>query len=79
MSEIKKCIKSMPFDKLEEFLVEIGEPKYRAKQIFKWLSLGVTSFDEMSDLSKNLRQKLSEISFITTSNRSEERRVGQEC
>ena len=58
-------IKSMTLEELTAWLKEQGEPAFRAKQIFQWLYRGVTSFDEMSNLSKALRQKLSEISFIT--------------
>ena len=64
MIENKVCIKSMTLPKLEEFLVSMGEPKYRAKQIFKWLSQNVKSFDEMSDISKKLREKLNENCYI---------------
>jgi len=47
-------------------LAEMGEPEYRAKQIFSWLAKGAVSFDEMSNLSKALRGKLDERYFITT-------------
>lgn len=42
----------------------MGLPGYRAKQVFRWLGRGVTSFEEMSDLSKALRQELDETYFI---------------
>ena len=58
-------IKSFLPSELEVLLQEMGEPKYRAKQIFRWLHLGVTSFDEMSDLSKALRSKLEERFCLT--------------
>ena len=58
-------IKSLLPAELETVLQEMGEPKYRAKQIFRWLHLGVTSFEEMSDLSKNLRAKLEERFCLT--------------
>lgn len=58
-------IKSMTLEELTAWLKEQGEPAFRAKQIFHWLYRGVTSFDEMSDLSKALRQKLSENCFLT--------------
>ena len=63
--EEKVSIKSLLPQELEVLLAEMGEPKYRAKQIFKWLHQGVTSFDEMSDISKALRAKLDEKCFIT--------------
>ncbi len=52
-------IKSMLPEEIEAALKELGEPKYRAKQIFQWLSRGVRSFEEMTNLSKPLREKLS--------------------
>ena len=58
-------IKSMTQEELTSWFKEQGEPAFRAKQVFRWLYRGVTSFDQMSDLSKGLRQKLSETCFIT--------------
>ena len=52
-------IKSMLPGEIEAALRELGEPKYRAGQIFQWLSRGVRSFEEMTNLSKPLREKLS--------------------
>ncbi len=46
-------------DELTEFVESIGEPKYRAKQIFKGLhARRLLSFDEMTDLPKGFREKL---------------------
>lgn len=59
-------LKNLTFEELEEFLVGMGEKKFRAKQIFAWLHRGVTSFDEMTDLSVALRKKLAEVSFVST-------------
>ena len=53
-----KNIKSMLPDEIEADFLKMGEPKYRAKQVFKWLGRGVASFDEMSDVPKGLREKL---------------------
>ncbi len=51
---------------LEEFVVAIGEPKFRAKQIYKWIyQKREHSFYEMSDLPKDLRYKLDEIAIIS--------------
>ena len=58
-------IKSMTLEELTVRFKEQGEPAFRAKQVFQWLYRGVTSFDEMSNLSKTLRQKLQENCFIT--------------
>ena len=58
-------LRSMTLEGLTAWLKEQGEPAFRAKQIFHWLYRGVTSFDEMSDLSKALRQKLAGQCFLT--------------
>lgn len=47
-------------EEIEELLVELGEPKYRAKQVFKWIGRGIGDIDEMSDIPKSLREKLKE-------------------
>ncbi len=54
-----KNIKSMLPEEIAADFEALGLPKYRAKQVFKWLGRGVASFDEMSDLPKDLRSKLS--------------------
>ncbi len=53
-----KDILSMLPQEIEGELAALGEPKYRAKQIFDWLSRGVRDFDEMTNLSKALKEKL---------------------
>lgn len=58
-------IKSMTLEELTAWLKSQGEPGFRAKQIFRWIYRGVTSFDEMTDLSKSLREKLKETCFLT--------------
>ncbi|MGW8114716.1 23S rRNA (adenine(2503)-C(2))-methyltransferase RlmN [Caproicibacterium sp. NSD3] len=57
-------IKSMTISELETYLAEIKEPKFRAKQIFLWLQNGVTSFSEMTNLSKCLRETLQKNCYI---------------
>jgi len=59
-------LKDFEFEELCEFLKELGEPKFRGGQIFEWLSRGVESFDEMTNISKATREKLSRVSFIST-------------
>lgn len=58
-------IKSMTLEELTAWFKEQGEPAFRAKQVFHWLYRGAASFEEMSDLSKALRQKLGETCFLT--------------
>ena len=48
----------MTIEELKQFAVEMGEKPFRGKQIFIWLSRGVQSFDEMTDLPKSLRERL---------------------
>ncbi len=59
-------IRSMLPEELEEAFQQMGEPKYRAGQVFDWLTRGVASFDEMTNLPKGLRQKLNQEYFIPT-------------
>ena len=58
-------IKAMLPDEIAAALAELGEPKYHAKQVFQWLARGVESFDEMTDVSKKLRETLKREFFIT--------------
>ncbi|MCI8330202.1 MAG: 23S rRNA (adenine(2503)-C(2))-methyltransferase RlmN [Oscillibacter sp.] len=53
-------LKSMAPPELREFFLSIGEPAFRGKQVFSWLSRGAASFDEMSNLPASLRQGLRE-------------------
>ena len=55
---MKQDIKSMNLAELSQALQALGEPQFRAKQVFTWLHKGARSFDEMTNLSKTLRQKL---------------------
>ena len=47
---MKQDIKSMTLYEITQAFAELGEPKFRAKQVFVWLHKGVTSFDEMTNL-----------------------------
>lgn len=60
-------LKSMTLEELTAWVKEQGEPAFRARQIFKWIYRGVTSFSEMTDLSKSLREKLEQQAFLTES------------
>lgn len=62
---MKQDIKSMNYPEISAALKEMGEPAFRAKQIFVWLHKGVKSFDEMTNLSKALREKLDGQYYIT--------------
>lgn len=56
----------MTMTEMTAFLKSLGEPAFRGKQIFQWLHRGVTSFDDMTNLSKALRKKLEEQCYITS-------------
>ena len=54
-------IKSLTLPELQEEMEKIGEKKFRAGQIYEWMHVKlVDSFDEMTNLSKGLREKLKE-------------------
>ena len=54
-------LRSLPMEELTVQLKSNGYPAFRAKQIREWLDRGVTDFDQMTNLPKDLRQKMSEI------------------
>lgn len=57
----KQDIKSMTLPEIQGTCEEMGLPKFRAKQIYTWLQkYGVESFDEMSNISKDLRKLFNE-------------------
>lgn len=58
-------LKSMDLQEMTELMRLQGEPAFRGKQVFRWLHRGITSFEEMTDLSKALREKLSDACYIT--------------
>ncbi len=56
---MKKDLRSMSLSQLEEEILGLGEPKFKAKQIYSWLHQHqVSSVDEMTNISKALREKL---------------------
>ena len=63
----KKDIKSFSFDELNNEIVSMGEKSFRARQIYDWLHVKlVRSFDEMTNLSNDLRSRLKENYNLTT-------------
>ena len=53
-------LKSMTAAEIGQVLKELGQPAFRAKQVFSWLHKGVRSYEEMSNLPKALREVLAE-------------------
>lgn len=65
--QLKESIYSLRLDELKQWLDENGEKSFRAGQIYEWLyEKRVKSFDDMSNLSKGLREKLKENFALTT-------------
>ena len=65
----KMSIYSIRLDQLEEYMISIGEKKFRAKQIYDWLyKKRVTDFSEMKNIPKSLQEKLKDEFEITTLN-----------
>ena len=55
-----KHLRSMTIPELSQLLKELGQPAFRAKQVFTWLHKGVRSYGEMTNLPKALRDILEE-------------------
>lgn len=59
-------LKGLTLDELEAFAGRLGEPRYRGRQIGRWLyQRGATSFSEMTDLPAALRARLAEEADVT--------------
>lgn len=59
-------IKSLTIEELQDETASLSLPRYRSRQIYKWLhQSGAESFDEMTDIGKNLRERLSEDFYIS--------------
>ncbi len=64
---MKTDINSLTYEKLNSVIEKLGQPTFRAKQIYTWLhKYGVSSFDEMTNISKQLREILADNYFIST-------------
>ncbi len=60
----KTDIKSMTEEELSVMLTDMGQPKFRAGQIFKWLHSGISDFDSMTDIPVSLREALDRSCYI---------------
>ena len=58
-------LRSMEYGELEAFLTELGEPKFRAKQIFSWLMQGVDDISEMTNISKKTKELILTKAYIS--------------
>ncbi len=62
--EKKINLKDLTCDELSELAVREGEAKFKGKQIFEWIYRGAESIDDMTNLSKAFRTRLSQCSYI---------------
>ena len=61
----KVDLRSLTYTQLEELVIRAGEKKFRASQVFSWLhEKGVSSIEEMTNLSKAFRETLSQLATI---------------
>ena len=57
-------IKSLLPEELTEYIVALGQPKFRARQLFDWFSKGCGNWDELTNLPRDLRNKLAEECYL---------------
>lgn len=63
----KRDIKSMNLPELTEFVKELGEKPFRAKQLYQWMHVKLApSLDDMTNLSKDFRERLKENAYYTS-------------
>ena len=65
-NENKIELRGLSLEEVESFVLSVGEPKYRAKQIFEWIYKGVSNFEEMKNLPQKLILKLEEKTQLST-------------
>lgn len=60
----KLDIGSMNLEEINQFITDLGQPKFRAMQLFKWLQSGVDNFSDMTNIPVALQKQLDEVSYI---------------
>ncbi len=60
----KVVLKNLSEIELRDFMVEIGEKKFRGSQVYSWIYRDIKCFDDMSNIPKSLKEKLKENSVI---------------
>ena len=64
--EQKIDIKSLTYDEVSELVEQLGEKRFRGKQLYEWMHVhNVASYDEMTNLPKKFREKLAETTTYT--------------
>jgi len=64
MDSVLVNIYELDFDELKNEIIKLGEPAFRAKQVWKWIYQGVADVDAMTDLPKSFRNRLKDIFYI---------------
>lgn len=62
----KLDIRSLNLEAITELVTNLGQPKFRALQLFKWLQSGIDSFDQMTNIPKSLCKELNEMAYIAS-------------
>lgn len=57
-------LKNLTEEEMVEFILSLGEKKFRASQVYSWIYRGIRDFDEMNNIPKSLREKLRKTSII---------------
>ena len=57
-------LRAFSYEEMQKLILSLGEKSYRAKQIYTWVSKGASKIDEITNLSKHLREKLNNIVFL---------------
>jgi 23S rRNA (adenine2503-C2)-methyltransferase len=61
----KVNLKDLLPQEMEQFMLDLGQPRYRWLQIWRWIYVRLISdFEQMTDLSKSFRQKLQEVAVV---------------
>jgi 23S rRNA (adenine2503-C2)-methyltransferase len=65
MQPKKINLRGLSLDELNDFIIDLKEKKFKARQLFKWIyQKGLSDFEQMTDLSEELRGKLKQVAFI---------------
>lgn len=62
---MKIDIKCLKLEELKDLIIELGEPKYRAEQIYLFIAKGITNLDEIPNIPKSLKEKLGQKAYIS--------------
>lgn len=64
--KLKTNLKDLTLEQMKDFFLDQGEKAFRARQVFSWIYRGASSFEDMTDLSKDLRQNLAKHAYLGT-------------